>query len=160
MVRLKNSSGPYAGTMKGLCVTQFDDHCMRNLYLPYLKYNKMCNNGDIKGKCWSDDHSLDGTEFTGEYTSVVLNNGMLMMFRWHNNLCDNIGTNITYPNCGWMSVDVNGFNPPNIWGKDIFGAIIVEKSIKPMGSQGDLYGCEGSTGVVSGLGCSAKYLYQ
>lgn len=56
-------------------------------------------------------------------------------------------------------VDVNGAKPPNVIGKDIFGATITRDGIKPFGSIND--GHEGTCNTSStGYGCSTLYLYQ
>lgn len=39
--------------------------------------------------------------------------------------------------CGYMAFDVNGIDPPNTWGKDIFGINIYEDRVEPFGKDID-----------------------
>ena len=45
------------GSTKGLC-TEGDDNCLRNAYLPYLSYVKLCNNDKLYGNCWHNNSNF------------------------------------------------------------------------------------------------------
>lgn len=142
--------------------------CMRNAFLGYLKAVKTCDatNGAL---CFHINN--DGTKFLnntlvtdywGATTSAILADGALLRFAVGSSDCSNISTE-----CGEIWVDVNGFNKPNIVGKDIFGVKIVNNTLKPFGTQGDTYSVAGRTCIQGstatsnrGEPCSLLFLYQ
>lgn len=158
--------GDNGGSLKGLCSNGNHD-CLRDLYKPYLKSIKTCDGGANYGICWHSSGAfwaLDGsTPVTDSYTmmsGLVLNKGPLISFFYGSINCDN--TSQTILRCGYFYADVNGLKGPNKYGKDIFAAHVIENGLKPYGTQQDTISksCEGTVGVMSGLGCSAKYLRE
>jgi prepilin-type N-terminal cleavage/methylation domain-containing protein len=151
------------GTNKGLCADN-DDNCLKNIFINYFSYTKACNENLTYGYCWHKQDGkwkyLDGTPVTtwSNHSGVILSNGNLILFWYRSSNCDYVDDGI--PMCGAINVDINGFKNPNIMGKDIFRIHLTKDGLKPYGSPGDSWGCEGSTGAYSGIGCSAKYLYQ
>jgi prepilin-type N-terminal cleavage/methylation domain-containing protein len=151
-----------AGSLKGLCA---NNDCQKNLFLPYLSYTKSCSSSQGNGNCWHEADKfwfLDGTPTSpvgwSSSAGIVLSSGVLLKFWDASSNCSVLSMNA----CGTIAIDVNGFKGPNRFGKDILRIYILEKGIKPFGTQGDLAVnlCEGSTGSNSGYGCAAKYLYQ
>jgi hypothetical protein len=86
------------------------------------------------------------------FPGIILNNGSFIAFRYHYNNC-------TVYNCGWMTVDINGFKKPNIVGKDIYYISINPNKIYPTSVNLNTDCVEGSS-ISSGMSCSALYLYQ
>jgi type II secretory pathway pseudopilin PulG len=155
-------------------------------YLQYMSVTKKCTGGQWGGNCWSvhdmsAESSTGATKFLnnslvymnivplgGGNSSAIENDGTYVIFGYQDSTCQS--NNILFHNyysrlsdegidnlCGWITVDVNGAKAPNTVGKDIFGVWIRENGIVPYGAK-DLSGtCNPSA---SGLGCSAKYLYQ
>jgi len=82
-----------------------------------------------------------------------------LRFRPHTAACDWSDAIVPIPNCGFISIDVNGLKPPNVRGKDEFAVTILEDKIIPWGISGTSNTCPGS-GNWSGFGCSTKYLYE
>jgi prepilin-type N-terminal cleavage/methylation domain-containing protein len=163
-----------AGNLRYLCTVDGNEHnCLRNKYLEYLNYSKICNTGESYGNCW---HIQDGSSkwlygkgitTWGNEAGAILNTGNFIRFNWTSQDCSqSVGTPEVFKRCGVLVVDVNGWNKPNTLGKDIFAIHLLENSLKPYGSTGD--GRDLSTTCISGntntsntgWGCAAKYLYQ
>lgn len=152
--------------------------------LPYLNYNTYCNDNSYLGStsipnylgyCWANTNTvkrLDGNP--GVYGSdvyvyagggsnmagVVLNDGSFWVSRadWVN--CN--GSNGNYNNiCGYIYVDVNGFQGPNQQGKDIFAFnVLYEGNVKPI-AKGELvppYVGGNADCTTNGMSCAGDYL--
>lgn len=154
------------GSIEGLFTTH---NSLRDLYKPYLKYQKTCNSGSIEGNCWSnlgefwslDNTIITSTEFGPNGTGgMILNNGVFVLYAQNSSNCDESAWSIT--RCGFITVDVNGLKKPNKFGKDMFRIHLLKDKIKPYGFKDDTVKnkCEGSTGANSGLSCAAEYLYN
>lgn len=137
---------------------------IRVLYEPYLRINKSCASPTANGVCWHPDSgwqllnkSAIPTSVTGiSYLSItsgpaadILSDGTFARY-----IAVPCSGN-TY--CGHIIVDVNGFKPPNIVGKDIFGMFLYPDKLVPFGipSRGEESTC---TATDQGFGCSAYYL--
>jgi len=158
-MRLTTDNG---GTLKG---ASSNHDSFRNLYLPYLNSALSCNSGTSRGSCWHNDNTwkyLNGTNASKSDTaSVMINNGNLLRFFYIDSNCND--TSYGIPECGHITVDINGFKKPNINGKDIFWLHITATGTKPWGAQGDSAGYLPAVDCIStgeGYGCSALYLYQ
>jgi len=154
---IKNDNG---GSLTGLC-SDYDDTCLKNVYKPYLGYIKECDYNTAYGNCWlplGKFYSYDGSTTSGyNPAGFILKNGQLLLVRMHTKACDlPVGNVMT---CGWLGVDVNGFKPPNTYGKDEFMMYITANRAVPSGTDDSGVNCQGSGGW-SGTGCSAKYLYE
>lgn len=61
--------------------------------------------------------------------------------------------------CGWILIDVNGFNAPNTVGRDVYGVWVVTDRVIPIGLPMPVTwsqdGCK-----TTGWGCSSKYLME
>lgn len=155
------------GSLKYLCSTG-DENCLMTKYTQYLSSVKTCNEGNVFiGGCWSDLSSfkwLSGTTITTWYnvSGIVLSDGTMLMFHYDYSDCSLSGSESgTLKRCGIIVADVNGLKGPNIFGKDMFKAFIMEDSIKPFGYQGDPWDpVTDCTSTGTGKGCSALYIYQ
>lgn len=165
-MQLANDNG---GSVAGLCIGNGDHNCLRNLYKPYLKYQKLCDSGTGEGVCWSkigDFGFLDGTLATSTdynpavYSDMILTNGSFVSFYLEHADCTTVSWYLT--RCGAIVVDTNGFKKPNKFGKDMFRVHLLKNRIKPYGTEEDGVDnrCEGSTGSGSGLSCAAEYLKE
>lgn len=151
----------------------------KNAFKKYLKHTKECSgiaacggtgNGSGLDGCWHGIGKwsyLDGTKANGvgdvdsPYPGLILDNGMLVYFGISSYNCTYTYSATVNNACGWSYVDVNGFKGPNKIGKDIFPLIYLENYVLPIGAKGNYENtCEGSTGVHSGMSCSAKYLIE
>jgi len=152
------------GTLKGICT---NSNCLRDLYLQYLNFSKKCDAGTTLGNCFdSTTKALSGAVITGDwftsftsYSGVILANGNFVLFVYNSN-CNWTPTISNV--CGSIITDINGFRGPNTFGKDIYKTYILQNSIPPFGVQGDgnESDCNTNPPSGSGLGCSARYLYQ
>ncbi|MFH0701988.1 MAG: prepilin-type N-terminal cleavage/methylation domain-containing protein [bacterium] len=145
------------GSLKGV----FTNANIRDKFAQYLNIIKSCNYGQILGNCWHNNDGsskyLNGTPKTnwGNYSGVILNNGVLFSFYTSNSNCTNSSGSILF--CGFITVDVNGFRGPNTIGKDIYFIWIQENGIKPWGTKGDTLENTCTTSN-TGWGCAAKVL--
>lgn len=150
------------GNIKDLC-TNGDHDCFKNFFKPYLNYTKECNNGDTIGKCWHNnggsEKQLNGVSNPDELNTsgLILNDGTLVYFRILSGGCTFSLTSTITDRCGNVNVDINGFTPPNVIGRDIFVIYITSNNIYPGGITGDGGDCSTSG---KGWGCGAQYLYN
>lgn len=141
---------------------------MANTFANYLNVATICPTAScIGGPCWVELNKfyyLDNTAISSIGTNpsgLVLNNGTNIILVNLGSNCANASdlTNHGFYRCGWMFIDVNGFNPPNVVGKDIFSLHITpEYGLIPYGSHGDLWAESECT--THGWGCSSEYLYK
>lgn len=137
----------------------------RDLFGKYLSFIKTCDAATSKGNCWHNQFKLLNGNSDGwaAYPSAILSDGALLTFLDATSACT-----VFAPNCVNIAVDVNGFKPPNTFGKDIYRVWVFEDRVIPFGGrperpseQPETTCIEGSTAVGNtGDGCSAKYLYQ
>lgn len=174
-LNVKNDNG---GTFAGLG-SAFDlnsQNTLRDAYTNYLKVVKKCD-ADAYGLCFHPESGgiyldtvklLNGTShlqcnsylpyFFESASGVILPDGQLVLFAWVNT-----GTACTFSiegytnDCGFMTVDVNGFKGPNTVGRDIFAIEILENKIVPAGTGTLSNTCSTSS---TGQGCAARYLYE
>lgn len=135
---------------------------MKEAYKPFLTISKECDEGSSAGVCWhrqnnwhSYDNNLTNANVNNK-AAVILNTGALVEFVWTSANCtDTCGT---VNRCGWLEVDINGFQLPNKIGKDIFLLNLQADKLTPGGIAGDCdYNNCGSTisaGAFAGSGCA------
>jgi prepilin-type N-terminal cleavage/methylation domain-containing protein len=130
---------------------------IRDMYLPYLNYSKVCTNSVNEG-CWASSCKLlnGGTAVMGTSPGIVLSNGVVIMFTNLDANCGSTAYGGTLLKCGVIEFDVNGIKGPNVYGKDIYGTYLANNDLKPRGGTFDGYRCLGSTGI----GCAFEYLYK
>lgn len=114
------------------------------VYQQYLSFQKTCPNDARAEGCWhanflayngaTCDTSQGGvcdfwqSSAGNPFRGAILNNGMLLLIQAHTPTCTD---NDTAFGCGRMTVDVNGFKPPNIYGKDIFTLVLDNTKVVP-----------------------------
>jgi prepilin-type N-terminal cleavage/methylation domain-containing protein len=161
------------GTIKNLLsnCTNNDHSCFKNALKPYFNIVKECDAGNAEGNCflpYSNTKLLSGGTAGPGYlntnlaSGLVLANGINLILFLDRADCSFARTATFIDECGWASIDVNGFKGPNTRGKDIFSLYINSNSISPHGKKGDGLenDCNTNPPSGSGYGCSAKYLYQ
>ncbi len=143
---------------------------LANILEPYLNVAKNC--GTSSG-CWYDDTivSLTGSPSYGNinssiFSKMVLNDGSMIAFATRSGNCSAVrGTSASLQNsCAIAFIDINGNQPPNTFGKDVFYFVLTKYNVVPMGSTFDTtYTFEKycKTGTSSyGLGCTAWVIYN
>lgn len=123
---------------------------------------KACPNG--QSGCWhnstSDYKELDGSTGPTTPTSqarMELRNGMLLLFNNNNQNCTSSGYQIDGVNssCSEIFVDVNGFEKPNKFGRDIFIIGISKNGTYLSGQDGSTATCSTAG---NGYGCAGKVI--
>lgn len=138
--RVRDDNG---GSQAGLIASNFYQTLLP-IYEQYLNFQKTCPNDAIAEGCWHTTfkayngvtcdttqggncdfwQSSAGNPFRG----AILNNGMLLLIQSHTPTCTDADTAF---GCARMTVDVNGFKPPNIYGKDIFTLVLDNTKVVP-----------------------------
>lgn len=138
--RVRNDNG---GTQEGLIASNFYQTLLP-VYEKYLKFQKTCSTSAVAEGCWHTTfksytgatcdttqggvcdfwQSSAGNPFRG----AILNNGMLLLIQAHTPTCTDTDTAF---GCARMTIDVNGFKPPNIYGKDIFTLVLDNTKVVP-----------------------------
>lgn len=152
------------GDLVNLCTIGniYDNDCFRNAYLNYMSYIQKCDTDSIITQCWTSEPLGDRSLDTINGSRAILNNGSFIYFNYRDKACaDTFFGNIPGGYCGIIQVDVNGYNGPNISGKDIFSMWATKNKIAPFGTKGITWGVTcNPTSNIPGYGCAAKYLYQ
>lgn len=111
-----------------------------NTFCNNMKCVRKCSYTEPLGNCWHNNNTwfrFDGTSSAwGSRSSAVLANGSLVFFEARRNDCTST-QHTEFPVCGNIRVDLNGFNPPNIMGRDIFMFWITADKLLPAGVSGD-----------------------
>ena len=80
-------------------------------------------------------------------------NGLILGFKWINPKCS--GREL----CAVMSVDINGYEKPNVWGKDIFAVNFYSDTVEPAGKRLSMNKIlKDCSKAGTGVYCSAYYL--
>ena len=173
---IANDQGGALGGTFGSILNDQARNDFKNFFRNKLSYIKDCP-ASTSTECWHQTNNwfnLSGAKKGGTYwqtkPGLILSNGDLVGFDSFS-----LGCNATYtPNsdaCAEITVDINGFKPPNTIGKDIFSVWVLNNgNIIPFGTQGDRNSnptggyytpCDLSLNPnSSGQNCSADYLYQ
>ena len=147
------------------------------VYTKYLSVAQVCTQKDIQ-KCFYNTNyaNLNGEQnqlYVSSYSGFILNDGAPVAVGWSG---ANSEYTISTGNYGQIFVDINGKNPPNILGRDVFSFIIRKDAVIARGTiningsnpnylstQYDKQGyCNKNyTGIGhNGLGCTAWVIYQ
>lgn len=168
------------GSVNGLCSSgtqTVDQECFFSMFTQKLKVQKYCKYGTAQGNCWhknnvaknlggGEDHA---THYNWAQTAAILNDGTFIASYWWDSGCDaNLDNGSSRPFCTYFIIDVNGNKQPNTQGKDIFMIYFDKDNSFPSGVQGEyafdnmaLNGCSSAQNtIMSGFGCSAKYLKE
>jgi len=148
------------GTAKNMCI---NEGCFKNAFTNYLSTVKECEPG-VSDNCWHKDnewHWMKGDDIAWGYrATAILSNNSLASFHWYSPDCSYTDEDVNPAICGCIYVDVNGFNKPNIVGKDIFGFWVSEKKLTPFGASDYYYPATDCTPSGYGIGCSVVVLKQ
>ena len=141
-------------------------------YTKYLSVAQVCTQQDIQ-KCFYNTNyaNLNGEQnqlYVSSYSGFILNDGAPVAVGWSG---ANSEYTISTGNYGQIFVDINGKNPPNILGRDVFSfiirkdAVIARGTINPGANSSSKYDkqgyCNKNSGVGhNGLGCTAWVIYQ
>lgn len=138
------------GTNKDIC-SDFDDNCLRDNFVKYLKILKQCDSGQSMGACWATN-----SYSTENFAGAILADGAFLMFRYEKSACDYTEVGDVTPRCGWIRVDVNGFKPPNTMGKDLYTIRILSNKIYPANKEN----ADNCATDPTDESCSAYFLYH
>lgn len=142
-------------------------------YCSILECNKTCMQGHVVDQgCFhaqSAVKTLNGQNFWDDPTdynagAMILADGTLVFLSWTGySTCDFVSEGVTH--CHYAYVDVNGFNGPNVVGRDIFTFWITKDGLVPYGQTGTYadyttYCNPSSANASDGIGCTAKVLNE
>lgn len=112
---------------------------MGDILTKNMKILKTCYNG--KG-CFPDImyQKIDGEDATNfddkkNIAKYMTNDGYSLYFFSYGNQSKNLGDGVLGKSYGAISIDINGFKKPNIFGKDMFSFHLTEQGIVPVGAQ-------------------------
>lgn len=170
--RIKADNG---GSMIGVASTSDE---LKDAFAKKMSIVKECY-GANHNDCYNiTPKNLHGNNFgysLASYPVIIGNNGFIYIFFLMDSNCSSkrYTKNGKYQNCGVTYIDINGTNPPNTVGKDVFYYEINNYNITPRGND---YSCwsNGSTSNIrtassycnpanttlttNGLNCAAKFL--
>lgn len=128
------------GTLVGLFT---DNNSMLNTYCNQMQCVKTCPPNQNANQCfadtqnaWSSLNYTPGWEDRSSYARAVLINGASISFNLKSGACsDSMYTiNSTGAACAYIYIDVNGLNPPNVEGRDIFEFYLTQAGMMPLGT--------------------------
>lgn len=132
--------------------------CMKDVFKTKLKYIKECAYNANIGICFparTDIKYLNGTVISGSWAvsdptaGLILADGTSLAFYYHN---------YSSSDYGWVTMDINGFKDPNIWGKDIYLLEFWSTGVGPHSGNEDSDSDDCGTGTNKGQTCAKKYL--
>ncbi len=163
-----------AGTLIGAFTSSTD--ARDNKYGNILEYNKTCSVGSVVGNCWANftgklsiGASVESFDANTNYQGAVLADGTFLLFYIPNISCNGTGVSLNLPYaatdkilCGYIVADVNGFNGPNIIGKDIFMFLLGSNGLYAGGEAHTIYNAAGNCNTKNtlkdGYGCASQVL--
>lgn len=167
------NGGDFTGALAS-CVSDSDHACLRDIFKQKLSFIKECstNSATNLGVCFPDNSVtkyLNGTYIGANVTYIsnsvtsglVLKDGTSLAFNLQSRACQKSTDSIGYTNqCAWITVDVNGINPPNTWGKDIYVFFIFSDAMRPCAPNtvGKIANDDCNAGSNTGYTCASKYL--
>ena len=143
-------------------------------YTKYMNVSKICTAKNINECFYKTRYSnLTGREnvlYLDELSGFILNDGATVALSW---FVESAPQHVSITgNYGQIFVDVNGKNPPNVLGRDVFSFVILRDKVVPRGTinlkddgayRYDAgYSCTKSNASLAhnGLGCTAWVIYQ
>ena len=127
---------------------------------------KTCTYGDEEG-CWHKPGEFSSPNGFNSHrrnrASAIFADGSLITINTSfNKNCDQQNAEAIYDNvCFDLLIDVNGFNKPNVIGRDIFRLVVLKNKVLPYGAfPGNTSLCEGELSSGWGDSCAAKYLLE
>lgn len=176
----QENGGQFATTLAS-CTDAIPHGCFRGVFEQKLSYIKECTEY-VGGATTSSSgcfaapayiNYLSGTaqnDYISNWgqASLVLKDGTSLVFDLESNTCTfTIGGLIAPERCGYIKVDVNGVQPPNTWGRDIYLFLVNADKIIPAGPAPAIDtnlnhpypdDCGPGTWTNRGYTCAAKYL--
>jgi len=168
---IKNENG---GSYEGLCTSDGTttnlaaNDCIINAFRDKLKYVKECAAGSTQGvgNCWpTAQYRYNTTYDEMDYDAynrkgLVLNNGMSFTGFYVDKTCNTMWAGYTVGICGGIHVDLNGFSPPNMLGKDVHQFVFTKDTILPFGAPSAYTVASGYQDCpgAKGFGCTAHLL--
>lgn len=149
-----------------------DNNSMLNAYADELKTIKKCYVGQEIGNCWHKSNEwkeLDGDledESPDLFATMIAKNGILLNFEVQSANCTNNKMSLNSENiaCGVIQLDTNGFEKPNMFGRDVFHFRLTKYGLYPSGVKGEIYysatndNCNVSNS--SGKACAGRILIE
>lgn len=167
-----NNGGSYPTAVSGCdqtTGTTAGATCMKNAFKAVFQTIKDCDapNAYGAGNCApSGIRYLNGGAASDAYIDVgvragfIASDGMSYTFYSSNNCSAKYQDPSHTDWCGLILVDVNGFKPPNQWGKDIYEFIVYSSQIQPLTPM-EVYVAntdDCSAGTNYGYTCAYKYI--
>lgn len=141
-----------------------DTAVITNMYLKKMNVVKNCK---TQGGCYANGNKsqyLNGRDYTDyekdtNLYSFLTSDGTFFAFVTRDKTCRSSDGEFRKNSCATVHVDVNGGQPPNRIGIDIFGFSVTPDGVYPFGG---CPGCNTSDCVSSGLGwsCAAKVIIE
>ena len=137
-----------------------DAESMYNMYKKHLINVKDC--GSAAG-CYELssirylNNNIDGNWNITSGRRLILADGVQVLFGWIYKTCNHTTGGGSTNSCAEIFVDVNGAKKPNTWGRDVFGFVLKENGLHPVGCDNNSSDCI-KTG--SGYGCACKVLRE
>jgi len=170
MIEAMNGYGAISGAYDETKTPAENTQAIVNLYKPYFKISKDCGfepgcltSGPVKSLSGVDYADYDNT--TNEYKMILSDGTALWFYVAYEDIYDEDGNYIHSQVSMNIKVDINGFDGPYQWGRDLFVFENTDNSIVPYGTPKstqyftfDEY-CKIKTGDAAtrddGLGCTA-----
>lgn len=136
---------------------------LKNVFKSKLSYIRECSSSVSGGCLTSNIKLLKGiTDNTGLWAAnaygspgLVLKDGAALTF-----ILDDLTCQLTRGNysneCGWILMDVNGMQPPNTWGRDVYLFFVFSDVVRPESSV--INGSDDCDSTHNGFTCASKYL--
>jgi len=162
---------------RGTLVNAFpDSNTALNMFCNNVDCLKVCYAGQSDNQCFTDDNwkNLQGAAGwqsfygSGIWGRAILSNGTQFAINAISLNCTQTEFTKNGQNweCAQFYVDVNGFNPPNTMGRDLFGFYIGRDGLYPLGiDNSHVYGAStycnpASNNFQNGNGCTGVVLEQ
>ena len=118
---------------------------------PYLRIKAGVAQSQYHQRYMNKDKVTKGAKYFFDDFYITEENQIIGL-KWLDRTCKNKTV------CGVLSFDLNGIQPPNTWGKDVFGINILEKGIEPIGKNEDVTTLKKDCSRY-GAGVSCSYFY-
>lgn len=157
------NNGDFLGTWTSSLIGSNNSQKTKNLIISQMPYVVNCDytNGSNTGVCFPlragikqlngnfTNDSFTGNMEGGNYLSgFIAKDGAAFVMEMDTQTCDDYNTK-----CGWLLLDVNAFQGPNTWGRDIYVFSVYADIIKPYVTADDC-----GVGSNNGYTCASKYL--
>ncbi|MBS6602314.1 MAG: type II secretion system protein [Brachyspira sp.] len=111
---------------------------MVDIMTKYMKTSKICHNdkGCFKDITYKkiDGKNSDNFNSMTDISKLITSDGMSVFMYTYGSSPDVTGGGFQNESYGAISVDINGFKGPNVFGQDMFSFILTKEGIYPFGS--------------------------